>query len=194
MVHKSYRVKVLGGDFKGRLLRYPNRTDVRPTMQRTKASVFESLGSEIHHCVFVDLFAGAGSVGIEALSRGADRVHFVERNRSVLSFLRRNLQDLRVPSERYDVHPVDVFEFVRRGRLRSIRPDVVYVDPPYARRDIPLLLESSAEIDYDKSILFILEHDEHVSVQPGGRFSTVKTKKIGQTVVTVLATVGGGRS
>ena len=84
-MRRQQRAVVVGsGEWRGRVLVYPDDPALRPSMQRTKHSLFSSLGTEIRGAVFADCYAGAGAVGIEALSLGAARVHFVEERRDAV--------------------------------------------------------------------------------------------------------------
>jgi 16S rRNA (guanine966-N2)-methyltransferase len=172
---------VIGGEFKGRWLRYPDDRSVRPTMQRTKSSVFETLKERLRGCVFVDLFCGAGAMGIEALSRGARYVHFVDTNRTALDFLHRNLDACGVAPERFHIHTRDVFRLLRSDILRGEGAGIVHIDPPYANTDFGLLLELSEQIGYSGSGLIVIEHPRGIQLDTA--LTIFKTRTFGQTQV-----------
>jgi 16S rRNA (guanine966-N2)-methyltransferase len=176
------RVRVIAGEFKGRLLEYPAAGLLRPTMQRTKSSVFESLGPSIRDSVFVDLYSAAGAMGIEALSRGSALVLFVERHRQALACLRRNLDLCRVAAERYRIHGGDVIAFLEGGHLRSVNPDIVHADPPYADTDFGVLLELLGGIVYPAPVSIIVEHPADL-LPGGGNLVRTKVRSFGQTSV-----------
>ncbi len=100
-------------------------------MQRTKHSLFSSLGAALHGAVFADLFAGAGAVGIEALSRGAGFVHFVEMGREAVAALEANLAICRAPASRYHVHRARVAELLACEPNPMAGCSIIYADPPY---------------------------------------------------------------
>lgn len=177
----TFRVTVIAGTLKGRRLRYPDTPGVRPTMQRAKSSIFESLRDRIRGAVFVDLFSGAGAMGIEALSRGAGFVHFVEMKRTCLTFLRRNLEDCGIPENRYGVHPGAVERVLGSGALAGAAADIVHIDPPYADTDFSVLLELLGEIGYSESGLVVLEHPRQMVLED--RLTIIKTRRFGQTAV-----------
>lgn len=177
-------MRVIAGELKGRRLRYPQDRGLRPTMQRTKSSIFESLGRRVRGAVFVDLYCGAGAMGIEALSRGARLVHFVEKGRGPLEFLRRNLDECRVASHRYRIHAGDVFAVLRAGTLAGAAADIVLVDPPYDETDFPLLLALLDGIGYSGSGLVVLEHPSGLAIESAMPLLRVKT--FGQTTVSFL--------
>ncbi len=184
VAHRYLKTRVLAGTLKGRVLSYPDDRRLRPTMQRTKDSVFESLGNRVAGAVFVDLYAAAGGIGLEALSRGAAQVHFVENDRTALGCLGENLAACDIPAEGGIVHPGPVMDFLLSGGLRDTDPHIVFADPPYASGDTRLLLEFFAGIDYPVKALLILEHHKDAvddkSVENLGR---TKFKKFGQSCV-----------
>lgn len=187
--HKK-NVRVLSGEYGGRVLAYPDSRGVRPTMQRTKSSVFESLGDRIHDAVFVDLYAGAGGMGIEALSRGAALVHFVERDREALTALRSNLDMLAIPASQAAIHACVVQEFIEGGSAGGTA-DIVFADPPYD--DAGLLLEFLAKVDYPHNGIFVFEHRSTLDVAGPG-WQVVRQRRFGETTISYLEINGGNDS
>jgi 16S rRNA (guanine966-N2)-methyltransferase len=124
-------VTIGGGTLRGRVLRYPDGPGLRPSMQRTKSSLFSSLVQSLEGSTFVDLFAGAGAVGIEALSRGARFVHFVERDRVALEALRANLATCRIEAGRFFVHGESVARILDARPCPIANATIVFADPPY---------------------------------------------------------------
>lgn len=125
MAGRRNSLRVAAGDLRGRRLRVP--AGVRPTTERVRAAIFDALQQEPSARV-LDLFAGSGSFGIEALSRGSDFVQFVERNRNAAKVIKGNLDGLAVGG-RADVLIADVL----RADLHGMGPfDLVFADPPYA--------------------------------------------------------------
>jgi 16S rRNA (guanine966-N2)-methyltransferase len=120
-------MRVVSGELRGRRIVAPGGTATRPTTDKVREAVFNALGSLdlLHGSHVADLYAGSGALGIEALSRGAEHVVFVERDRSALTAMRENLADLGLEA-RAKVVPGDVMAMVA-----SIDADVVFVDPPY---------------------------------------------------------------
>lgn len=118
-------VRVIAGRFKGRRLVAPATTGTRPVTDRVKEAVFSSLGAEVEDARVLDLYAGAGSFGIEAASRGASSVTFVESGRKALEALSNNLASIDFPSE---VVPADVERFITSANQQF---DLVFCDPPW---------------------------------------------------------------
>jgi 16S rRNA (guanine966-N2)-methyltransferase len=125
-------MRVIAGRYRGRRLSAPHGRATRPTSDRVREALFSMLG-ELDGASVLDLFAGTGALGIEALSRGAARAVFVERNRSALQALRSNLAALEVPGEQAQVRAGDALEGLRTARARGETYDLVFVDPPYGR-------------------------------------------------------------
>jgi 16S rRNA (guanine(966)-N(2))-methyltransferase RsmD len=151
-------------------------------MQRAKSSVFETLGSSVRGAVFVDLYAAAGAMGIEALSRGARFVCLVECDRVALRFLHRNLETCGISAGRYRVHRGDVSAFLRRG-LEGLKPDVVFADPPYDATDFGVLLELLGSIVYPRSAVIVVEHPSSLTPSRTPGLARTKVKSFGQTSV-----------
>ena len=107
------------------------RSLTRPTTDRVRESLFAVLGDLVAEARILDLFAGSGSLGIEALSRGAASADFVESNAAACTVIQKNLEKARVKGGR--VHRRDVFAFL--GSLPAARYDLVFADPPYARSE-----------------------------------------------------------
>ena len=119
-------VRIIGGLWRSRLIEFPDAADLRPTPDRVRETLFNWLGRDLTGMVCLDLFAGSGALGFEALSRGAASVIMVEKNPAVLRALRDNAQKLGATG--LTVVRGDALEFVRGARSRF---DVVFVDPPY---------------------------------------------------------------
>jgi 16S rRNA (guanine966-N2)-methyltransferase len=119
-------LRITGGTYKGRKLIVPPGV-IRPAMDRMRESLFAVLG-DIRRCSFLDLYCGSGSVGIEAASRGAEPVVFVEKDRGKRSALQRNLDFLQ---ERTEMHLLPVEHYLRRVKSSF---DRIFLDPPFRQR------------------------------------------------------------
>src|SRR2546421_3984060 len=147
-------MRVVTGEAKGRKLKTPKMVGTRPIMDRVKTALFDILSTEVEEARFLDLFGGTGSVGIEALSRGAAQATFIEMNYQVLKILRENLQITGL-AERAETLHADSFKFLQAQaeRVSSVARayDIVYVAPPQyqemAARALTLLDASSLVAD-----------------------------------------------
>lgn len=122
-------IQIVGGEFKGRRLKTPAGQRVRPTAARVREAWFSILQRSIRRARILDLFAGSGGLGLEALSRGAASADFVEVQRASLAALRANIKTLKV-EQRTTVHRIDAVKFAER--LQPGQYDVAFADPPYA--------------------------------------------------------------
>jgi 16S rRNA (guanine(966)-N(2))-methyltransferase RsmD len=126
-------VRIIAGKYRGRRLKSPPSSETRPTSDRLRETLFNVLAPYIEGARFLDLCAGTGAVGAEALSRGASHVTFVEQSRKMCSLIEANLAPLQIEGDRFQVVTAEAFDFLRRYAKRG-GPlfDVLFYDPPYA--------------------------------------------------------------
>lgn len=153
-------MQVLAGKFKGRRLQSSLSPKVRPTARRLREDIFELLGSRTSHARFLDLCAGSGAVGIEALSRGAAHATFVDRSAKMCSYVQANLELCGVSSEQFEVVERDATDFARSAPQSSVASwDVVFFDPPYASEYLAVIeLFASANLLRPRGGVLIAEH------------------------------------
>ncbi len=169
-------MRVVAGEFGGRKLVTPVGTATRPTTDKVREAVFNSLVAQgiVDGAVVVDLFAGSGALGIEALSRGAARCIFVERDRAALRALRDNVAALGL-DDRATIVTSDVMAWV--PAMRGV--DLALIDPPYT-------FEA-----WDKLLLLLQVEfavcEAPVEVPAAAGWSTLRTKRYGRTWTTLLA-------
>jgi 16S rRNA (guanine(966)-N(2))-methyltransferase RsmD len=126
-------MRIIAGSYRSRALQAPPGLATRPTSDRLRETLFNVLVPRIEGAAFLDLYAGSGAVGLEALSRGAAQVDFVERAPAALKVLRGNLEKLGMKTG-FGIHSVAVGAFLRRASASASKPvryDVVFLDPPY---------------------------------------------------------------
>lgn len=171
-------MRVISGRLGGRRLVAPAGATTRPTTDKVREAVFNSLDSlgVLDGAVVVDLFAGSGAMGVEALSRGAERCTFVERDRAAVAALRANIAALGLESESAVV-VADVMGWV--PTMRGV--DIAFADPPYGFGDWARLLALLAEADVG---MVVAEGDAEV---PAGEGWVVRrARRYGRTWVTVM--------
>lgn len=174
------RLRIIAGTLGGRFIEAPPGRATRPTAERVREAWFSALGARVTGASAVDLFAGSGALGIEALSRGAASVHFVEANGRAVDVLRRNLERLDV-SGRSRVSRTDVFRFL--GRRETEDPfDLALADPPYGGAEAGRLVEAFRSAPFAR--LLCIEH-ERGALQ--GVEEVVWTRDYGDTGLTFLA-------
>jgi 16S rRNA (guanine966-N2)-methyltransferase len=122
-------MRIIAGLYKGRNLKSPPSMNVRPTSDRLRETLFNVIAPQIEDARFLDLCAGSGAVGIEALSRGASHATFVDRSRRMCKLIEANVRLCRIPEEQYEIYNSEANEFLRSSKEESW--DIVYFDPPY---------------------------------------------------------------
>jgi 16S rRNA (guanine966-N2)-methyltransferase len=132
------KVRIIGGEWRSRLIAFPARKDLRPTPDRVRETLFNWLGQDLTGKTCLDLFAGSGALGFEAVSRGARRVVMVERDARSFRALKANAETLNARA--LEFRRADALEFIRTDAGRY---DIVFLDPPfesdYLSRVVPLL-------------------------------------------------------
>ena len=125
-------MRIIAGTYRSRTLEAPAGLATRPTSDRLRETLFNVLAPRIHDAAFLDLYAGSGAVGIEAMSRGAAHVIFVERAPAALKVLRANLARLQM-KERFHIHTGSAASSLRKPQAGSPTPafDIIFLDPPY---------------------------------------------------------------
>jgi len=140
------RMRVIAGTHRGRRLYGPRALALRPTSDRVREALFSILGNRLANCRFLDLYAGTGAVGIEAISRGAEHVTSVESNREVLKLLQQNVKLCHI-GQQLEVKDQKVEQFLNRPDQWNGPYDIVFADPPYARSHELLSLFQEPRID-----------------------------------------------
>jgi 16S rRNA (guanine966-N2)-methyltransferase len=130
-------LRIIGGTFKGRILKTPKGAATRPTQGMLRESVFNICQNEIVGARFLDLFAGSGAMGLEALSRGASHITLVESNRTAIAAIRENIAFLQAASQ------TTLLACDARQALKRLSSpfDIIYIDPPYETQVLPFVEE-----------------------------------------------------
>jgi len=178
-------MRVVAGRCRGIALRGGHGPQFRPTAQIVKGSVFDTLYGRVQDAVVLDLFAGSGSLGIEALSRGASRAVFVEQDQKILKALRTNLNRCGV-ADQAEVVRADAMKYLERLIRSKKEFDVIFADPPYASKLSQRIAEAIDSAGRKICGLLITESGEEYDISSGGSLEKKRTRKFGQTIVTYL--------
>ena len=177
-------MRIIGGKFKGRKLRTVRGTRTRPTSGRTREAIFNIIAFEVRDARVLDLFAGTGALGLEALSRGAQSAVFIDISRQSLSVLGENLADLSLENPnrviRWDLtHNLNCLLSMPRAF------DLVFLDPPYNKNlIIPALDHLHLSQSLENGARIIVEHSQLEPVEPGRLpFEVVDQRRYGKTLV-----------
>jgi len=154
VVPKIFFMRIIAGKYRSRTLRSLKGQMLRPTSDRLRETLFNILGPAVGGGTFVDLYAGTGAVGIEALSRGARHVIFIEQHAPAVALIRRNLESLGIGAEA-EVLGMNVARAIERLEARHVHAQFVFLDPPYA-----------ADIEYESALEAL---GESPLVAPDGR-------------------------
>ena len=146
-------MRIVGGRYTGIVLRAPKSQGVRPTTDRVREAVFNQLAARPNEARVLDLFSGSGALGLEALSRGAAHVDFVEKSATCLDCIRRNVRTGRFPADRIRIRQACVFKTLRDLADGSETFDLILADPPYGPKTASQRSESLSQQLLDDSLL-----------------------------------------
>jgi len=146
-------LRIVAGKFKGRLLKAPKSNSTRPTQGMLREAVFNICQMEVPDTRFLDLFAGSGAMGLEALSRGASHATFVEQNRQAASCIKENIATLQL-EEQSTIIPTDATRAIAILTKQSSQFDIIYIDPPY---DTPFPVDTLIPILAPGALIFLEE-------------------------------------
>ena len=173
-------IRIVGGEAKGRRIKSPPGRATRPMIASLRKVLFDTLGDRVYGCKFLDVFGGAGTVGIEALSRGAQRVVYVEKDPKMVRLIEENLRLLGYEGKA-EVIRGDAFKAPQF--LQSYAPfDVVFLGPPYGIKGIEKLPSLYISLVREEGVLVVQHHHKTPLALDCG--CEVKVKKIGENQLT----------
>jgi 16S rRNA (guanine966-N2)-methyltransferase len=184
------QMRVIAGELKGHTIKASRRLRVRPTIERIRETLFDILGEEVVGKRVLDLFAGVGTLGIEALSRGAEFCVFVESSRACLKDLGENLDRLKL-RERSSVIKRPFPQAL--NYLEELAPfDLIIADPPYERGWVQKVVEKLESASLRRShALLVLQHYRKEELRPNPeRERILKERRIGDTTLSFIEFVG----
>ena len=181
-------MRIITGSAKGIILKTPEGNNTRPTADRVKEAVFSMLQFDIEDRSVLDLFAGSGQMGLEALSRGAAHATFVDKSKDAIKFIKENAEKTKL-NDKSTIYQTDYLEFIRRNS--GTKFDLIFLDPPYAFNMYKPALKSLLENNFiKKSTLIVCESDFKDlfdnDTELENKFKMVKQSKYSKTVITVL--------
>ena len=188
---ENFRTKIIGGEFKGRFIEIPNISTTRSSKSILKESLFNTIQFDIIDKNFVEVFSGSGSIGLEALSRGASQCYFIEYNKIAYRVLQDNIKLLN-PSKCHHLYgdSFEKFDIILGMLKNSTQKTYFYFDPPFATRDgmddvydkTLLLIE---KIDASMCEMVIVEHMTQLDMPKEiGELEQIKRKKFGRSTMT----------
>jgi 16S rRNA (guanine966-N2)-methyltransferase len=193
MKSKVISKKIVSGKFKGRVLKLPSKTTTRSSKSIVLESFFNTLQFEIIDSTFVEVFSGSGSIGLEALSRGAKKIIFMEQDRDALKVLKENIAQ--TDPNACSVLAGDSFENINAvvKTLQKAKTNAYfYIDPPFSIREgmediYEKMIVMIASLPHESVKLIIIEHMSGLEIpEQIGSFKQIKSKKFGNTSLTYL--------
>jgi 16S rRNA (guanine(966)-N(2))-methyltransferase RsmD len=177
-------MRVIAGSCKGQRLQAPRSAHTRPTSDRVKTIIFDILGEKTRHALTLDLFAGSGSLGIEALSRGAGAVDFVESDKDAGLVIRKNLQATHLDNHaRVIIH--DAFLFLEKPAAPGAKYNLVLADPPYEQGWGENILRALSNHEWLANGAWVLieESARAQKIDAPQRFQLHKSRIVGETAL-----------
>lgn len=178
-------MKVISGKYKGRVLDGFDISGTRPTMDRVKESLFAMIQNYLDDAVVLDLFAGSGNLGIEALSEGAADVYFVDKNKKACKVIQGNLEKLGIVDAK--TFCGDFQKVLKELALLGVKFDIIFLDPPYQTDFIEKSILSIVSLDIlAENGILVAESDQLEKIIIPDNFFVVKNKKYGDKWVAIL--------
>ena len=156
--------------------------NVRPTSDRLRETLFNVIAPRIEDVRFLDLCAGSGAVGIEALSRGASHATFVDRSRRSCTLIEANLELCRVPEDQQAIYCSEAYEFLRQTTLSAW--DIIYFDPPYKQdylKTLEFLGANAAKLLTDEGLVIVEHHHKNALPETIGDLKRTRILKQGDS-------------
>jgi len=177
-------MRVTGGNLKGRLIKSVPGLSTRPTTDKIRQSIFNILMNDIEDAVVLDIFAGSGALGIEALSRGAASALFIEQGRKQMTVIKNNLSSLGLKADLMENN----YDFAcNKLQTEGRKFDLIFADPPYEQISPREVVETILQYDLlENNGLIIIEHKAGAEVK-SDRVVELKRRKFGQTEVSFYA-------
>ena len=178
-------MRITGGELNGRILVAVKGRDIRPTSSKVRQAVFNIIGNDISGFHIIDIFAGTGIMGIEALSRGGEWALFLDSSGSSIGLIKKNLEICGLADKGYIIKGDIGKGFIRHNKLKKGNVDLAFIDPPYGQGLIPKVLEDivKSEIMADDSKIVTESAKYDRLPERVGDFCLIKTRHYGETKI-----------
>ena len=179
-------MRVIAGEYKGRRLLTFKGQQLRPLTDRIKASLFDCLRERLEASSILDLFSGSGGFGIEALSRGADFILFVEKYKPATELILKNLHAINCDSDKYRILRKDALNYLKSSHESQQQFDIIFADPPFKYEHFESLIDAAASYKYLREKgLFIIRYPDKINpdIKERGTLKQVNFKKYGDSLI-----------
>ena len=171
-------MRVISGKYKGKKLQGFNIDGTRPTMDRIKESLFASIQNKINESICLDLFAGSGALGIEALSQGAKSCDFIDHNKEAIKIIKNNLENIK---EDYNIINTDYKSYLKKINKKY---DIIFLDPPYQNNLLNKSLKYIEEYDLlNENGIIVCEVENEI---PKSNLKLIKEKSYGSKKIKIF--------
>ena len=174
--HQRQSIRIIGGKWKGRKINFPKQVDVRPTGNKIRETLFNWLQGELFGAKCLDLFSGSGALGLEALSRGAKYVRFVEKNNKTAGYIKKSLSEFEKEVTGEEVICADAIDWIQKNNEVF---DIVFIDPPFNGDQIYEICQKVEATAMAKRLIYLEWHSDIDSSLLPEKWNLLKQKKSG---------------
>ncbi len=179
-------MRIISGKYRGTKLKTVKSENTRPTTDKVKESLFNTLGQIFYGGKALDLFAGSGALGLESLSRGIDYVIFSDKSLEANKVIKENIERLKL-GEVSEVICADAFNTLKILGKNKEKFDIIFLDPPYFQNLYERLLKDIYKYNLiELDGIVTVEHDKSIEIETYGVFDKIKTKIYGNIAITIL--------
>lgn len=177
-------MRIISGRARGRKILSPESLETRPTLDRVKEAMFSTIQNYIQDSIVIDVFAGTGSLGLEAASRGAKEVYLVDKSNTTYPLLKQNVENLKFNDVCYTFN-MDAYEALKNLKNKGKVFDLIFIDPPYCKEMIPeamKIIKENNMLNEDGIIVTKIDSIEEI-YEGYDNIKLNKSKKYGNTTV-----------
>ena len=174
--HQRQSIRIIGGKWKGRKIIFSEQLDVRPTGNKIRETLFNWLQGELLDAKCLDLFSGSGALGLEALSRGAKYVSFIEKNNKTARYIKKSLSEFEKEVTGKEVICADAIEWIQKNNEVF---DIVFIDPPFIGDQIYEICQKVEATAMAKRLIYLEWHSDIDSSRLPEKWNLLKQKKSG---------------
>lgn len=177
-------MRVISGKYKRYELKGFNIDGIRPTMDKVKEAIFGMIQDYVSDSVCLDLFAGTGSLGIEALSNGAKYVYFIDEMKDAINIIKTNIDKIR--DENSTIIHNDYTSSIKKFSENGLKFDIIFIDPPYGKIKIKTVVDKIIKHDIlNKNGIIVCEYEDEILDETYDYLNLIKYRKYGRTYISI---------